>query len=337
MVDDVHIRVKAGNGGNGKVSLRHIKYFFKGGPDGGDGGRGGSVYLVGNRNLNTLHHFMGRKRFAAEPGGDGGDNSKHGHNGEDLEIEVPLGTVVDDLGEIIEEGQRLLVARGGRGGRGNEAFKSSTNQTPMTADSGTPGEEKELHLQLKVLANVGLVGFPNAGKSTVLSVLTAAQPEIANYPFTTLSPNLGVIPGYKKEEERGLILADIPGLIEGAAQGKGLGHNFLRHIERCSVLVFVLYLEEGFLFADTLDETQKAHMVMQQYEMLRKELEEFNPDLLKKRHIIGVNKIDTYPPELQEKIRHLFHVQHIEVLLFSAATHEGIEELRAKIFAMQES
>lgn len=325
MIDDVRITVKAGDGGDGKVSFRRLKFLPKGGPDGGDGGAGGSVYLVGNKDLNTLSHFMGKKRFAAKPGGSGGGNNCHGKNGENIEVAVPLGTVVNGTDEVLKHGERLLVARGGRGGRGNDAFKSSKNQTPMVAEKGQVGEEKNLHLELKLLANIGLVGLPNAGKSTLLSVLTRARPAIGDYPFTTLSPNLGVMVGYGGTS---LVLADIPGLIEGAGQGKGLGHEFLRHVERCSVLVFVLSVEEHTLFDAALCEHDKAETVIQQYVLLRKELKEFHPDLLKKKVIVGLNKCDLYSESLTKRVVRLFKDQDIAVIPFSAATHDGVEKLR---------
>ena len=328
MVDDVRIVVQAGDGGGGAVSFLHLKFMSKGGPDGGDGGHGGSVYLVGNKDLNTLQHFRGANIFRAETGGHGGGNKMHGRNGDDIDVAVPLGTVIEGVGEIVKDGERLRVARGGKGGRGNEAFKSSVNQTPRYAEPGGVGEKFELHLELKLLANVGFVGFPNAGKSTLLSVLTRATPEIANYPFTTLSPNLGVL--FSKDKTASLILADIPGLIEGAAQGKGLGHEFLKHIERCSILLFVLALDDSVLFdADALAK-EKAKTLTEQLTILKKELKEFLPDMLKKKSFVCINKCDVYDAAVKKEMKKIFP----RALFISAATHDGVEALRDKLFTI---
>ena len=251
MIDYAKIYIKAGDGGDGKVGFRREKYISKGGPDGGDGGDGGSVYLVVNKDLNTLTPFQFKKKFEAERGQAGGKAKKHGKDGVDLIIEVAPGTSVK-IGsrefDMIRVEDKVCVAHGGKGGLGNWQFRSSTNTTPMVAEKGTLGEEREVTLELKLLADVGLIGLPNAGKSTLLSVLTKARPKIANYPFTTLEPNLGVViigKGSELEHRKvpnlkALVLADIPGLIEGASRGKGLGHTFLRHVERCGLLVHVL-------------------------------------------------------------------------------------------------
>src|SRR3990167_4047124 len=236
MIDYAKITVTGGNGGGGKVAWRQDKFVIKGGPDGGNGGLGGSVYLTADPNLNTLKNFQFQKKFKAEDGGRGGKNRRTGRGGQDLIIKVPVGTVVNKSLDLVKPGESICVARGGHGGRGNWVFRSPTLTTPKFADPGEPGEVKILALELKLLADVGLIGLPNAGKSTLLSVLTKATPKIADYPFTTLEPNLGVM----QLIESAFVLADIPGLIEGASVGKGLGVEFLRHIERCKILVHVL-------------------------------------------------------------------------------------------------
>lgn len=329
MVDYVKISVHAGDGGNGKVSFRRLKYLPKGGPDGGDGGDGGSVFFIGDKNLNTLRNFSGKKEFAAEMGGAGGAALMHGANGADLEIKVPVGTQITGGTvpvEILEDGQRIEIAKGGRGGRGNDFFKSSTRQAPMFSEWGKRGEKFELVLELKLLANIGLVGFPNVGKSTLLSVLTGAHPEIANYPFTTLSPNLGAL--VNEATKKSLVIADIPGLIEGASTGKGLGIQFLRHLERCSTLLFVLALDDAVIFDEQMSAKKKADILIAQYATLRTELKAFAPDLPEKQRIIGVNKIDMYPPELVKEIQRELKKIGAKIVLFSAATKKGIPELK---------
>ncbi|WP_370214664.1 GTPase ObgE, partial [Mesoflavibacter profundi] len=268
-VDYVKMHVSSGKGGKGSAHLNREKYNAKGGPDGGDGGRGGHVIIRGNENLWTLLHLKFQRHIRAGHGGDGSSNRSTGSDGEDYIIEVPLGTVVRDtetndiLFEITEQGEEKIVAEGGKGGLGNWHFKSSTNQTPRYAQPGIPLEEKDITLELKVLADVGLVGFPNAGKSTLLSVMTAAKPKIADYEFTTLKPNLGIV---KYRDYQTFVMADIPGIIEGAAEGKGLGYYFLRHIERNSVLLFLIP-------ADAPD-------INKQYEILLDELRRYNPEML---------------------------------------------------------
>ena len=298
MIDRVEIHVNAGKGGDGRVSFLRLKYMPKGGPDGGDGGRGGSVYAVGDKDLNTLRHFLGARRYSAEPGGEGGKRHCHGANGSDLEIKVPIGTIISGVGEILEDGQKLLLAEGGEGGLGNDHFKHGGNTTPMFAKKGEPGEEKDLVLELRLLANIGLVGFPNAGKSTLLSVLTKARPEIANYPFTTLSPNLGVItdlPGANTVQTN-FVIADIPGLIEGASQGKGLGHDFLRHVERCQMLVFVLALDDAEAGTDLSDD-ERGKKLAEQARVLGEELRAYNPEILQKQAVVFLSKSDLWPTE----------------------------------------
>ncbi len=288
-VDYVKLSLTSGNGGKGSVHLHREKYITKGGPDGGDGGRGGHVILRANPNLWTLYTFKFKKHFSAEHGGHGSKNRSSGAQGEDIYIDVPLGTVIKDtetekiIFEITEKGQEVIVVKGGLGGRGNWHFKSSTRQTPRYAQPGIKGEERLVTLELKLLADVGLVGFPNAGKSTLLAALTSAKPKIADYEFTTLKPNLGIV---HCRDFRSFVMADIPGIIEGAAKGKGLGHYFLRHIERNSVLLYVIP-------ADTKD-------VKKEFEILRRELQEFNPELLDKQYMIVLTKCDLLDAELKE-------------------------------------
>ncbi|MGA0384384.1 MAG: GTPase ObgE [Flavobacteriaceae bacterium] len=290
-VDYVKIHVVSGNGGKGSTHLHREKYVAKGGPDGGDGGRGGHVVLRTNTNLWTLVSFKFKQHFKAGHGEHGSKNRSTGADGEDVFIDVPLGTVVRDaetnevLTELTEENQEFCAAEGGLGGRGNWHFKTPTNQTPRYAQPGIPGYEKQLLLELKVLADVGLVGFPNAGKSTLLSVLTSAKPKIADYPFTTLKPNLGIV---EYRDFRSFVIADIPGIIEGASEGKGLGHYFLRHIERNSILLYVIAAD--------------ADDVADEYRILKAELIKYNPDLLDKRQVIAISKSDLLDDELKTEL-----------------------------------
>ena len=289
--DYIKIHVKSGKGGKGSAHMRREKYIPKGGPDGGDGGRGGHVIIKGNKDYWTLYHLKFKQHFKAEKGGDGSGQRSTGKDGEDIYIPVPLGTVVKDtetgevIGEITEDGQELIVVKGGKGGKGNWHFKTATNQTPRYAQPGLPGEERDLTLELKLLADVGLVGFPNAGKSTLLSKLTAAKPKIADYPFTTLKPNLGIV-SYR--DGRSFAIADIPGIIEGAAEGKGLGHYFLRHIERNSNLLFLVPAD--------------ADNIKKEYEVLLNELKKYNPELLDKKRILAISKADLLDEELEQEI-----------------------------------
>ena len=289
-VDYVKLNVKSGNGGKGSVHLHREKYITKGGPDGGNGGRGGHIIIRANPNLWTLYSFKFQKHFMAGHGGDGSKNRSSGAQGKDVFIEVPLGTVVKNsdtnavLFEIVEPEQEFILLKGGKGGLGNWNFKSSTNQTPRYAQPGTSGEELEVTLELKVLADVGLVGFPNARKSTLLAALTAAKPKIADYEFTTLKPNLGIVP-YRNFQS--FVMADIPGIIEGASQGKGLGHYFLRHIERNAVLLFMIP-------ADTPD-------VKKHFDILFKELKTYNPELIDKAYIVALSKCDLLDEELKSE------------------------------------
>ncbi len=318
-VDYVKLQVASGNGGKGSVHLHREKYITKGGPDGGDGGRGGHVLLRANKNLWTLYGFKFQKHFKAGHGGDGSKNRSSGAQGEDIVIEVPLGTVVrhgeteEVIIEITEEQQEYVVLEGGLGGRGNWHFKSSTNQTPRYAQPGRPGQELPLILELKVLADVGLVGFPNAGKSTLLAALTAAKPKIADYEFTTLKPNLGIV-SYR--DFRSFVMADIPGIIEGAAEGKGLGHYFLRHIERNSVLLFMIP-------ADTAD-------VKAAFDVLRSELQRYNPELIDKDFVVALTKCDLLDDELyreyEEEMATSF--RGIPYFMISSVAQTGLQELK---------
>lgn len=311
---------RSGNGGRGAVSFRREKFVEKGGPDGGDGGRGGHIILKGNAQLWTLLHLKYRKHIYAGTGEGGMGARCHGSDGEDIIVEVPLGTVARDpetgeqLFEITADGEQKILMRGGRGGHGNEYFKTATHQTPRYAQPGEEGVEGWRILELKVLADVGLVGFPNAGKSTLLSVVSAAKPEIGNYPFTTLTPQLGLV-SYR--DHKSFIMADIPGIIEGAHQGKGIGLRFLRHIERNSVLLFVLPAD-----ADDL---------RKEYTILANELAQYNPELVKKDRLIGVSKSDLLDEELKDAFRKEY--PEMELNFFSAHTGEGIMALKDKIWA----
>ncbi|HEY63391.1 MAG TPA: GTPase ObgE [Caldilineae bacterium] len=321
--DEARIYVKGGDGGNGCVSFRREKYVPMGGPDGGDGGRGGNIYLVVDPSLNTLVHFRQRVHFKAQRGAHGRGKNQHGRSGEDLYIPVPPGTVVydDETGELLADlvtpGQKALVARGGRGGRGNAAFKSPTNQAPRIAERGEPGEERWLRLELKLIADVGIVGVPNAGKSTLLARVTAAKPKIADYPFTTLVPNLGVV----QVDHRDFVMADIPGLIEGAHSGAGLGDQFLRHIERCRVLIHLL----NGLSPDPIGD----------WEAINQELELFNPHLADKPQVVAFNKMDL--PEVRERwpeVRRALQERGVDPLAISAVTGEGVQELLYRVLEL---
>lgn len=318
-VDYVKIHCTSGNGGGGSTHLRREKYIPKGGPDGGDGGRGGHVIVKGNKQLWTLLHLKYKKHIKAGHGAHGAGGLKTGSQGEDVYIEVPLGTVARDvetgeiLFEITEEGEEKIIQKGGRGGMGNNHFKSPTNQTPRHAQPGEPGGEGWKILELKVLADVGLVGFPNAGKSTLLSVLSAAKPEIANYPFTTLRPNLGIV-SYR--DHRSFIMADIPGIIEGAHEGKGLGLRFLRHIERNSLLLFMIP-------ADSDD-------IKKEYQILLNELKQYNPELLHKERILAISKSDMLDDELKKALSK--DLPKVPYIFVSAVAQHGLVELKDMIW-----
>ncbi len=320
-IDYVKIYCRSGKGGAGCMHLHRAKYVPKGGPDGGDGGRGGHIILQGNRNLWTLLHLKYQKHIMATDGGRGGESRSFGKDGEDKIIEVPCGTVVYDgdtgefLTEVKEHGQRIVLLKGGRGGLGNWHFRTATNQTPRYAQPGEPCQEKNIILQLKVLADVGLVGFPNAGKSTLLSVVSAAKPEIADYPFTTLVPNLGIV---SYHDGQSFCMADIPGIIEGASEGKGLGLRFLRHIERNAVLLF--------LVPATSEDIEK------EYNILLSELEKYNPQLLTKARLLAISKCDVLTDEdlakIQKQADKLIKKLELPVLLFSSISGMGINQLK---------
>ena len=324
-VDYVKMHLTSGKGGQGSAHLRREKYIPKGGPDGGDGGRGGHVILRGNSNLWTLYHLKFKRHYKAGYGGAGGKQTSTGADGEDVIVEVPLGTVVRDsetqniILEITEESQEVIIARGGKGGLGNDHFKSSTNQTPRYAQPGLDGVEVDITLELKVLADVGLVGFPNAGKSTLLSVVTAAKPKIANYEFTTLKPNLGIV---KYRDHQTFVMADIPGIIEGAAEGKGLGHYFLRHIERNSTLLFLIPAD--------------ADDIKKQYDILLDELRRYNPEMLDKDRLIAISKCDMLDEELQAEMKQELDIDFkgIPYLFFSSVAQQGLMELKDKLWGM---
>jgi GTP-binding protein len=324
-VDYVKIHIKSGNGGKGSAHLRREKYIPKGGPDGGNGGRGGHVIVKANKNLWTLFHLKFKRHINAEHGSAGGKQTSTGADGEDQYIEVPLGTVIRDtdsqniIKELTEDGEEYIAAKGGKGGLGNSYYKSSTNQTPRYAQSGMEGEENDITLELKVLADVGLVGFPNAGKSTLLSVVTAAKPKIANYEFTTLKPNLGIV---KYRDYKTFVIADIPGIIEGAAEGKGLGHRFLRHIERNSTLLFLIP-------ADAKD-------VKKEYEILLDELRRYNPELIDKDRLIAISKSDMLDEELKQELNSELQsaFKDTPYLFISSVAQQGLQELKDKLWGM---
>jgi len=324
-VDYVKMHLTSGKGGKGSAHLRREKYIPKGGPDGGDGGRGGHIILRANENLWTLYHLKFKRHYKAGHGGAGSKQTSTGADGEDVIIEVPLGTVVRDsetqniILEITEKGQEIIIARGGKGGLGNDHFKSATRQTPRYAQPGLDGEEVNITLELKVLADVGLVGFPNAGKSTLLSVVTAAKPKIANYEFTTLKPNLGIV---KYRDHQTFVMADIPGIIEGAAEGKGLGHYFLRHIERNSTLLFLIPAD--------------ADDVKKQYDILLDELRRYNPEMLDKDRLIAISKCDMLDEELQAEMKVELDkdLKDIPYLFFSSVAQQGLMELKDELWRM---
>ncbi len=402
MTDLIFLHIKAGKGGDGRVSFRREKYMPKGGPDGGDGGNGGSIYIRGVAGETTLRWYAGKKHFIADAGAYGGGSNCAGKSADDIVLEVPLGTVIwqlsennighrrrlmnggfealkkdqieretyvlekegqappertpDDvfepealatyqaerfdpersgvvkLVEITEHGQEFLLAQGGLGGRGNDAYKSSVNQAPLQAQYGTFGEERLIALELRLLADVGLVGFPNAGKSTLLSVLTKARPKVGSYPFTTLEPNLGIMHDDVSGKE--LVLADIPGLIEGASEGKGLGFEFLRHVKNSSALLYLLSLEEATVFDETLSNEEKAQLLFEQYQTLYKEIEAFDPQLAKKRSLLSISKIDIYSTELIDSIRSYFKRKSHSLMFFSSATGVGMSELKQAVVSM---
>lgn len=321
-IDYVKIYIRSGKGGAGSAHFRREKYIPKGGPDGGDGGRGGHVIIAANEHKWTLLHLKYQKHIRAGHGQPGGGNHRTGADGEDVILEVPLGTIARDadtsevLAEINQPGEEEILIQGGRGGLGNSHFKSSTNQAPRYAQPGEPAIEKTVILELKLLADVGLVGFPNAGKSTLLSVITAAEPKIANYPFTTLTPQLGMVAW---RDGRSFVMADIPGIIEGASEGRGLGTRFLRHIERNAILLFVIP-------ADSDD-------INEEYRILLSELKSYNPELLHKPRLVAISKSDLIDAELEQLIE-----SHLKLdaphLFFSAVSQSGLQVMKDKLWTM---
>ncbi|WP_440425506.1 GTPase ObgE [Prevotella sp.] len=315
-VDYVKIYCRSGKGGKGSMHLRHVKYQPNGGPDGGDGGKGGSIILRGNHNYWTLLHLKYQRHIKAEHGGNGGRDKCHGTDGKDVYIDVPCGTVVYDaetgkfICDVMHDGQEVMLLKGGRGGLGNYQFRTATNQAPRYAQPGEPMQEMTVILELKLLADVGLVGFPNAGKSTLLSAVSSARPKIANYPFTTLEPSLGIV---EYHDHKSFVMADIPGIIEGASEGKGLGLRFLRHIERNSLLLFMVP-------GDTDD-------IKREYEILLNELTSFNPEMLDKHRVLAVTKSDLLDEELIEMLKETLP-EDLPVVFISSVTGQGINELK---------
>lgn len=334
-IDYVEIYVKAGNGGRGAVSFRREKYVPKGGPDGGDGGKGGDVILVSDPNMSTLLDFRYKRKYIAPNGENGMGALKTGKSGEDIILRVPVGTIVKDketeeiLFDFVEPYQQFVVARGGKGGRGNTHFKSPTNQAPRKAEPGQPGEERWIILELKLIADVGIVGFPNAGKSTLISVISAARPKIADYPFTTLEPVLGLV---QYKDFKSFVVADIPGIIEGASEGKGLGLKFLRHIERTKVLLFLIDAS-----------SENPH---KDYKVLINELKSYSKELLKKPHLVAISKMDLIPEDerkdFEKKIKSKFkeavkgYSKPKSILFISAVAKIGIENLLDKLVEVLE-
>ncbi len=324
-VDYVKVFLTSGKGGKGSVHLHREKFITKGGPDGGDGGRGGHVIIRGNQNLWTLVTFKFKKHFKSGHGGNGSKNRSSGADGDDVYLDVPLGTVIRDaetneiIFEITEHGEERIILKGGMGGRGNWHFKSPTNQTPRYAQPGVDGKEGEFVLELKILADVGLVGFPNAGKSTLLSVITSAKPKIADYEFTTLKPNLGIV---EHRDYQSFVMADIPGIIEGAAEGKGLGHYFLRHIERNATLLFLIP-------ADSND-------ISKEYEILLDELRRYNPELLDKERLVAISKSDMLDEELMNEMRVELDtdLKDVPYMFISSVAQQGIQKLKDRLWAM---
>lgn len=328
-IDRARIFVQSGKGGDGMSSFRHEKFVPKGGPNGGDGGQGGNVVLVADRNVNTLVDFRFRRLFKAKPGGKGEGSNKYGRNAEDLVITVPLGTIVKDeetgqvMADLSRDGQRAIVAKGGRGGRGNWHFRTSANRTPTFAERGEPGEERWLRLELKVLADVGLLGYPSVGKSSILRKVSAAQPEVAAYHFTTLNPILGVV---NLPDHRSFVMADIPGLIDGASEGVGLGHDFLRHIERTKILIHVVDVS-GIEGRDPIDD----------YEKINAELAKYSEKLARKRQVVAANKIDLLgDSDNLERLMDYMTAHGVEVYPICAMTGEGMDKLLERVWTMLE-
>ena len=328
-IDRARIFVQSGKGGDGMSSFRHEKFVPKGGPNGGDGGQGGNVVLVADRNVNTLVDFRFRRLFKAKPGGKGEGSNKYGRNAEDLLITVPLGTIVKDeetgqvMADLSRDGQRAIVAKGGRGGRGNWHFRTSANRTPTFAERGEPGEERWLRLELKVLADVGLLGYPSVGKSSILRKVSAAQPEVAAYHFTTLNPILGVV---NLPDHRSFVMADIPGLIDGASEGVGLGHDFLRHIERTTILIHGVDVS-GI----------EGRAPIEDYEKINAELAKYSEKLARKRQVVAANKIDLLgDSDNLERLMDYMTAHGVEVYPICAMTGEGMDKLLERVWTMLE-
>ena len=315
-IDKAKVKVVLGSGGNGIVAWRREKYVDKGGPAGGDGGKGGNVYLLADHNLSTLLDFQYRSVFTANNGENGRSKNQHGKNGDDIYIKVPCGSIIKNhssqktIGDLTEDGQKLLVAQGGRGGRGNARFATSVKRAPQYCEPGEPGIERELEIELKLIADVGLLGMPNAGKSTLISMISAAKPKIADYPFTTLTPNLGII---KKPDGDGMVIADIPGLIKGASEGAGLGHEFLRHVERTRILLHIL---------DVLEDNP-----MNNFNIINEELQKHGGRLVKIPQIVALNKIDAANELKVQVLKEKFEELGFKVFAISAATGQGTKEL----------
>lgn len=314
LTDEATIKVYSGRGGNGSASFRREKFVPKGGPDGGDGGKGGDVYFMCDNNTHTLSNYASQKEFKARVGDDGRGKRKSGKGADDLFLPIPPGTLIKEDGSILHDftyaGEKFLIAKGGKGGKGNVHFASATNQTPMTAELGHPGEEKTVYLELKLLADVGLIGLPSAGKSTLLAHISNARPKIGDYPFTTLEPNLGVAKVFDKE----IIVADVPGLISGAAEGRGLGVKFLKHIERTKILAHLIDINSDDLVRD--------------YKVIRDELNKWNPRLLREKEVVVLNKADTLKPAESKKIAAKFSKAiKKDVFLISAVSGAGLDEL----------
>jgi GTP-binding protein len=326
-IDEVTIYVRAGNGGDGAATFRREPFVPRGGPSGGDGGDGGSVILLADDQLSTLLDLRYQQRYAAPPGTPGMSRDKYGKSGEDTVVRVPVGTLVKngETGEILADlttaGTRFVAAQGGKGGRGNIHFATATYQSPTNAEKGTPGEERTLNLELRLLADVGLLGYPNVGKSTFISAVSRARPKIANYPFTTLVPNLGVV---GMSGGRSFVLADIPGLIEGASEGHGLGHRFLRHVERCRVLVHLIELNE-----------EDGREPLKDWEVINGELERYDPELAKRPQVVALSKLDvTEAREAYPALKARFAERRVELHAVSAATGEGMKALLENVWKL---
>lgn len=320
-VDEVKITCISGEGGKGCASFRREKFIPYGGPDGGDGGRGGDVILVASERCNTLDHLRGRRVYKAKPGEPGQGQNKNGRKGAFLEVMVPVGTIVMDiesevqLADLSKVDQRVVLCKGGTGGKGNIHFKTANMRTPTNAGPGGPADEKYVRLELKLIADVGLLGFPNAGKSTLISAVSNARPRVADYPFTTLVPNLGVV---SRGWEGSFVIADIPGLVQGASQGVGLGHRFLRHVERCS---FFLHLVSVAPWGEPVEDP------VERWQMINKELADFSPELAERPQVLALTKIDLVDPELLAETIAAFKAQGIEPMLISSVTNKGLKEL----------